>query len=46
MVDSVSNLSAAKEATSMARAWPVAILTVLSVIWGMAFVAVKYSVKR
>ncbi len=44
MVDSVSNLSAAKEATSMARAWPVAILTVLSIIWGMAFVAVKYSV--
>ncbi len=44
MVNSAGGMSAAMGGSPMARAWPVAILTILSIIWGMAFVAIKYTV--
>ncbi len=44
MVNPAGGMSAAKLGSPMARAWPVAILAILSIIWGMAFVAIKYSV--
>ena len=37
-------MTAAKGGSPMARNWSVAILAILSIIWGMAFVAIKYSV--
>ena len=44
MVNPAGGMSAAKLGSPMARAWPVAILAILSIIWGLAFVAIKYSV--
>ncbi len=44
MVNSAGGMTAAKGGSPMARNWSVAILAILSIIWGMAFVAIKYSV--